>query len=268
MFKSKDRKEGVQLIKSTSICFTTLMLLALALSINQSALSQSVPKKLPVLATNDIDLVGINFPLPNSNVNQPLFSGLDDGKIAQLAQWYDEAQATADPLLSAPHRGWHLQFVRKNGTVLDIMPASHCNQSTDKAGSVTIACTTAEDRVIIMDSADKQHDSVFAMAPSLYRFIMKDHEMWMPTVPMYDYPKTVHAGVSYELKGNGWTEGNVKMELREGDKVLLRTEAIPQYGRFSITLTIPSDLSPGDYYLFFVNPNGSSIGSPIHVEGA
>jgi hypothetical protein len=123
-----------------------------------------------------------------------------------------------------------------------------------------------EDRVIVMDSAIKQHESVFAMAPSLYRFIIKDHEKWMPTVPMYDYPKTVHTGESYELKGNGWTDGNVKVELREGDNVLLRTVAIPQYGRFSITLAISSDLSPGDYYLFFVNPNGSSRGSPIHVE--
>jgi hypothetical protein len=176
------------------------MLLALILSIHQSALTQPVSIKIPVLVTNDIDLVGISFPLANSNVNQPLFSGLDDGKIAQLAHWYEEARATADTLLSAPHRGWHLQLVRKNGTVVDIMPASHCDQSTDRAGSITIACTTADDWVIIMDSANKQHDSVFALAPSLYRFIMKDHEMWMPSVPMYDYPKTVHVGGSYEFK--------------------------------------------------------------------
>ncbi|MDQ0874328.1 hypothetical protein QFZ77_002987 [Paenibacillus sp. V4I3] len=251
---------------SISTCFTTLMLLALTLSIHQSALTQPGPKNVPVLATNDIDLVGIAFPLPNVNVNQSLFAGLDDSKIAQLAQWYDEARPISDTLLSASHRDWHLQFIRKNGTVVDIMPASHCDKSTDKAGSTTITCTTAEDRVIIKDSANKQHDSVFAMAPSLYRFIVKDHEMWMPTVPMYTYQKTVHAGESYKLIGNGWIDGNVMLELREGDKVLLKTEAIPQFGRFSKTITIPLDISPGDYYMFFVNPNGSSSGSPIHVE--
>ncbi|MCZ8515801.1 hypothetical protein O9H85_25990 [Paenibacillus filicis] len=156
---------------TTSIWATTLTLLALTLLINQSGLKQKlVPKKVPILSAADINLVRIAFPLPNINVNQPLFAGLDDGKIEQLAQWYDEARTVADTSLSAPHRGWHLQFVRKNNTVVDITPASHCNRSTDKTGSITIACSAAEDRVIVMDSANKQHKSVFAMAPSLYRF--------------------------------------------------------------------------------------------------
>lgn len=241
------------------------MLLVLTLLIHQSALTQPGHKNIPTLATNDVDLVGIAFPLPNVNVNQSLFAGLDDGKIAQLAQWYDEARAISDTLLSVPHRDWHLQFIRKNGTVVDIMPASRCDKNTDKAGT-TITCMKAEDRVIIKDSANKQHDSVFAIAPSLYHFIVKDHEMWMPTVPMYTYQKTVHAGESYELKGNGWIDGNVILELRDGDEALLKTEVIPQFGRFSKTITIPLDVLPGDYYMFFVNPNGSSSGSPIHVE--
>jgi hypothetical protein len=245
----------------------TLTLLALTLLINQSGLNQKlVPQMVPILAANEINLVSISFPIPSNNVNQPLFDGLDDGKIEQLVQWYDESRAIVDTSLSAPHRSWHMQFLRKNKTVVDITPATHCNRSTDKTGSITIACSAAEDRVIIMDSANKQHESVVAIAPAIYRFIMKDHEMWMPIVPMYDYPKTVHAGGNIELIGNGWTDGNVNLELREGNKVLLRTEAIPQYGRFSIKLTIPSDISPGDYYIYFVNADGSSRGSPIHVE--
>jgi hypothetical protein len=114
---------------STSIWATTLTLLALTLLINQSDLKQRrIPIKVPIITADDIDLVGIAFALPSSNVNQPLFTGLDADKIAQLAQWYDEARAISDTSLSAPHRGWHLQFVRKNGTFVDITPASHATE--------------------------------------------------------------------------------------------------------------------------------------------
>ena len=93
-------------------------------------------------------LIRIAFPLPSLNVNQSLFAGLDDDKIEQLAHWYDEAN-------TIPGRAWHLQFVRKNGTVVDITPASHYEKSTDKAGSITITCSAAEDRVIVRHSEMK-----------------------------------------------------------------------------------------------------------------
>jgi hypothetical protein len=239
------------------------MLLCSACSWDQAPAAAVENKPVNTFTAKQAAWVYLHPPLPRDQVGQPLFSGRDDGKIAQLLEWIEHAKPVDDATLSMPRRSKHLEVHYNDGSSIGVSPAWRCTGGTDEQGNMSSTCTQVENKIIISPPGDVK--PYYVDSPELYAFIGSKSTEWMPVVPIYRYPAAIRTGEPFTLEGNAWVSDKVILELKKGDEVRWSADVVPAYGHFTLPVTLSGNYEAGEYTLYFRDPQGRSWVLPVQI---